>query len=185
MTFGLTGKWFPFVFATTHVFLQNGATTTVSVAPQPGTTGAAEDQGVAAEPRCDPSLVEFINDRRKSFLADPGVKALYDVLGSFATNNPWFSSQHIDFPDELGGPRQYHADQVDILIDAVENKYQINLSNEFKESCATQLVNGTSIIDSVAMQADSFNTDMDGDLRKISKKLREAEANHIDTDASK
>ena len=50
MTFGLTGKWFPFVFATTHVFVQNGATTTVSVALQPGTTGAAEDQGVAAEP---------------------------------------------------------------------------------------------------------------------------------------
>jgi hypothetical protein len=149
MTLGLTGKWFPFVFATTHVFVQNGATTTVSIAPQPGTAGAAEDQGFAAEPRCNSSLVEFVNDRRRSYLADPGVKALYDVLASFVTNKPLFSSQYIDFPDELGGPRQYNADQVDILINAVDNKYQIHVSDEFKGLCATQLANGTSIVGSL------------------------------------
>lgn len=177
------GPEFPFYVtkAQSDVQLNAGDSQTVAFGLPLGWTDSASAAGAAAVAASGPVTAEEATQLQKNFQdwnhryeQDPLVQALSNVQRNFAFTPPLGPTVYVDLPENVGGPRELDADQIDATIKKIVSSYEFSLDATDRGRWQAAGSNFVQFYDQFSGQVDAYNKMVEG-LHSIVDKLQQAQ----------
>jgi hypothetical protein len=104
---------------------------------------------------------------------DPLVRALVNVQRNFAYTPPLGPLVYVELPDNMGGPREMDAGQIDAIIDEISSRYKYYIAAPARSQWVEAGDNYAAFYDQFSAQVDAYNKTIEG-LRDIVNTLHKA-----------